>query len=296
MLKYTLNQYDKYLANIDSFLNKLYDNRKNIKMNMKYMNTNNNQETKVLLLKLKSAANQLIDLIQAPPPEYYSIYEDLKKEIECVLEEAQLTYLAPGFRDPSYPATDNFINNLENIKSEVDKILKNGSEESNKADNNNKFPYKLPAGTEWGNFIIKFEDDENIYIQVKNIKHRVNYKDMGFVGRGKNPCPSEMWIFLKVLAMVNGELTLKDKEAKDKYKKQKELLTKKFQDYFRLEYDLFYPYKSSPEKYGNSYKIKVTLIPPNNKDEKLCTEVDEDKFGIQEDLNECTTQIYDEKW
>ena len=65
-------------------------------------------------------------------------------------------------------------------------------------------------------------DDENIFIQVKHIKHEVNYKEMWFVGKGKNPNPSEAWVFLKVLAKVNGELTIKDAEARDKYKKQKD--------------------------------------------------------------------------
>jgi hypothetical protein len=130
-----------------------------------------------------------------------------------------------------------------------------------KKDNKNRFPHKLPAGTNWNNITIKFEDDDNVYIQVKQFKVNSNYKEMGFVGGGKNPKPSEAWTFLRVLAKVNGELTIKNSEAKDKYKKQKELLAKSLQSYFSLDYDPFYPYKSSVEKQGDSYKIKMTLIP-----------------------------------
>lgn len=165
-----------------------------------------------------------------------------------------------------------------------------------KEDKKNKFPYKLPAGTTWENFTIKFENDENIFIQVKQFKQTTNYMEMGFVGKGNNPNPSEAWIFLKVLAEVHGELTLKDPKSRDKYKKQKELLTKALQSYFSLDYDPFYPYRTSSEKSGNSYKIKITLIPPPDQKEKANTnKVSEDKLGIKEYLDEQNPQVYEDE-
>jgi len=134
-----------------------------------------------------------------------------------------------------------------------------------KKDDKPKFPYKLPAGARWEEMIIKFFDDENVYIQVKQFKLNTTYKDMGFVGKGKIPNPSEAWAFLRVLSKLNGELAITDKEAKEKYKKQKEFLAKSLQSYFSIDYDPFYPYHSSSEKSGNSYKIKITLIPPPEK-------------------------------
>lgn len=161
--------------------------------------------------------------------------------------------------------------------------------------NKNNFPHKLQAGTRWENFTIKFLDDENVFIQVKQFKYNTNYKEMGFIGRGTNPRPSEAWTFLKVLATVNGELTFKDPKAKDKYKKQKELLAKSLQDYFSLDYDPFYPYRSSSEKSGNSYKIKITLIPlPNQNKGKIINE-DEDSLGIKDYLDKQNPQIYEDK-
>ena len=123
----------------------------------------------------------------------------------------------------------------------------------------NKFPHKLPRGTNWGSFIIKFLDKERVQIKVKKFEHIADYKEMGFIGRGKDPKPSEAWIFLKVLADLGGELTVKDSEAKEKYKKQKEILSQSLEDYFTLEYDPFYPYKQSIKgiKNRNSYKIKI---------------------------------------
>lgn len=162
-----------------------------------------------------------------------------------------------------------------------------------KRDDKPKFPYKLPAGTRWEEITIKFLDDENVYIQVKQFKHSTSYKEMSFVGKGNNPNPSEAWIFLKVLATLNGELTVTDPKARNKYKKQKELLAKSLQSYFSIDYDPFYPYRSSSEKSGNSYKIKITLIPPPDIKEKADTDKnDNNDLGIKEYLDKQNPQVY----
>ncbi len=166
----------------------------------------------------------------------------------------------------------------------------------NKKQDKYKFPYKLVAGTQWEDFFITFEDDENVSIQVKRIKHTASYKDMGFIGRGANPASSEAWAFLKVLAQVGGELTIKDPEAKEKYRKQKEILTKALKGYFPLEYDPFFPYDQFiPKiKQKNSYKIKITLIPlpaPN-----IETEIkNSDDLGLKEYLDEEAPQVATEQ-
>lgn len=166
------------------------------------------------------------------------------------------------------------------------------SEPSNEKGSSPKFPHKLPAGTRWEDITIKFLDEESILILVNKFKIKTNYQEMGFTGKGKNPNPSEAWAFLKVLARLNGELAIKDAEARDKYKKQKELLAKSFQSYFSLDYDPFFPYKSSPEKEGNSYKVKVTLIPLPSSPQDVVRDEDEDSLGIQESLDEFAPQTY----
>ena len=150
-----------------------------------------------------------------------------------------------------------------------------------------KFPYKIPAGTHWNNVIIKFLDNEKVEIHVKKLKHTTNYKEMGMLGKGKVPEPSEQWLFMKVLAQCNGEIAIKDPEAKDKYKKQKQALTEILRNYFSIDYDPFYPYKSCLEKGGNSYKIKIMLIPPvvEKNIRPIMTDEETDPLGIQEFLN-----------
>jgi len=197
------------------------------------------------------------------------------------------------------PLQQQSVQKIEIVKGklEVDG-LKDGLKaisQSKKETDKPKFPYKLPAGTKWEEITIKFEDDENVYIQVKQFKHTASYKELGLVGRGKNPNPSELWAFLKVLAQVNGELAIKDAQARDKYKKQKELLAKALQNYFSLDYDPFYPYRSSSEKQGNSYKIKITLIPLQNSDKKtVATEEDDDDLGVKEYLKDQAPQVNEE--
>ena len=157
-----------------------------------------------------------------------------------------------------------------------------------------KFPYKIPAGTHWNNVIIKFLDDESVEIYVRKLKHITNYKEMGMVGKGKIPGPSEQWNFLKVLAQLHGELTINDQESKEKYKKHKLALGETLRNYFSIDYDPFYPYKSSPEKSCNSYKIKLLLIPPSRETTNvIAIKNDSDTLGIQEFLDEAAPQILD---
>jgi hypothetical protein len=142
-----------------------------------------------------------------------------------------------------------------------------------------KFPYELPAGTEWEEVSIKFLDNENITIKVRQFEHKTDFKEMEFTGKGKNPNPSEAWKFLRVLAENSGEISAKDYEKYEyKYKKQKEILAKKLKSYFSIDYDPFYRYHSSPEKKGNSYKIKITLTPPPP------TENENDSFSEEENI------------
>lgn len=155
-----------------------------------------------------------------------------------------------------------------------------------------KFPHKIPSGTHWKQVIINFLNNEQIEINVKKLKYITDYKEMGFVGKGNIPSPSEQWIFLKVLAQCNGEITIKDETAKDTYKQQKHLLTESLQNYFSIDFDPFYPYKSSPEKHGNSYRIKLTLIPPPKQyNEPHIEPAEEDTLGIREFLDEHAPQV-----
>lgn len=154
----------------------------------------------------------------------------------------------------------------------------------NKNTAKNTFPYSM-TGIDWKNVMFKFEDDENVYIKVKQHSHNTNFKEMGFIGRGRDPKPSEAWTMLEVLGKQNGEIAITDSEAKQKYKKQKEILSKVLKAYFKMESDPFYPYSES-----NSYRIRMTLIPPPTNSlivsSKKRTGKKNDDFGLDEYYDE----------
>jgi len=188
------------------------------------------------------------------------------------------------------------------IKAEIEGLEKGLSAiaKTNEEEKKNKFPYKLPAGTEWKNFIIQFLNKEEVYIQVNRFKHNENYAKMGFAdNRFSVPKPNEGWTFLWVLAKYNGELTIKDPDAKDTYKKQKELVSKALKSYFSMESDPFYPYQET-----KSYKTRFTLLPPPKESEEKGkkyqipqTEVEQDSVDeeIRQYFEEQAPQVYDDK-
>lgn len=121
---------------------------------------------------------------------------------------------------------------------------------------------------------------------------------MGFVDRrSKLPRPDVQWVFLRTLAKCRGEISIKDREAKDIYKKQKEILSKVLNSYFKIDYDLFYPYHATEYKTERSYKIKIKLIPPPLDEQGASvTKLDQNKTKslaeqAEEDFNKYSPQV-----
>jgi hypothetical protein len=117
------------------------------------------------------------------------------------------------------------------------------------------FSHKLPAGTKWEDFVIKFLDENKVLVQVKGQSDELTYKTMGFDDK-RSGKPDSQWAFLKILANQGGEIRWSDQNSNENFKKVKERLANKLQSYFAIDYDPFYPYSE-----GKSYKIKLTLLP-----------------------------------
>lgn len=115
-----------------------------------------------------------------------------------------------------------------------------------------KFPKKIPSGTVWENIILAFTPDGRLVIQVGNSRHETNFLELGLTGHGSKP--SVLWSFLRVLAELNGEITITDPQAKTQYKKQKEQITNFLQKYFSIDSDPFYPYNVN-KSYRARFKI-----------------------------------------
>lgn len=196
----------------------------------------------------------------------FSIIEDNDKKLERKELENYLDSFADSdekekkYDDKIAPIPFMLVNDvsIKGLEKGLATIAKNQEEKKN------KFPHKLPSGTEWKNFIIQFLNKEEVFIKVSRFKEKVSFIDMGFAdGRFSRPQPNEGWGFMWVLAKYNGELTMSNPYAKDSYKKQKELATKALKHYFDMESDPFYPYSET-----KSYKTRFTLLQPEF-DEKV---------------------------
>jgi hypothetical protein len=125
---------------------------------------------------------------------------------------------------------------------------------------NPKFADVLPAGTPWQHIWLQFIDDETVMIHAGHFMRQASYADMGFAdARGKGTKPNAQWRFLLLLAKKGGEISPKDSEADGRFKKQKQLLSEKLQEYFRMDADPFYPYNQT-----KVYRIKLKLMYPQD--------------------------------
>ncbi len=117
----------------------------------------------------------------------------------------------------------------------------------------NKFPYPVPAGTEWRQISMNVLKDEKVHIKLPSKEHTATYEEIGF---GKHDGkPSVLWAFFKILAMQNGEISIPDETVKVQYKKQKQQVSDILKNYFSMESDPFHPYKEN-----NSYRTRFTLF------------------------------------
>lgn len=68
--------------------------------------------------------------------------------------------------------------------------------------------FDLPVGTKWEDILIKFRDEHEVNIYVKNVNEviKTDFNEMGFLNP-KNRRPVKEWALLVLLARCNGELS-----------------------------------------------------------------------------------------
>ncbi len=162
-----------------------------------------------------------------------------------------------------------------------------GLEDAEEIDKRNKFPFPLPAGTQWKHIDIEFIDDENVLISVAGKQIKQSFRDMNLVdNRGGKP--NKQWIFFKILSILNGEITTADPEAEASYKKAKEFLSGVLQHYFSLDPDPFYPYYTKRfDKKWKSYKVILTLFAGEELAKKYNNKKkNPDELTLQEELEQ----------
>lgn len=149
---------------------------------------------------------------------------------------------------------------------------------------------RFPPDTKWQDITIRFLNEHEVIVEVKNETHQTNYEVMGF-GDAKTKLPNKQWGFLRLLSFKGGELSWennKDLPVKqiNSIKKQKQLLAEELKAYFQIDEDPFYSYKQE-----GAYRIKMTLIPEagqqGNRSENKSDE-------IEEYLKETSPEVFDE--
>jgi hypothetical protein len=133
-----------------------------------------------------------------------------------------------------------------------------------------KYPHRFSSETRWGNIAIQFINENEVIIRSPKdrIGTKFKYDEMGFAD-GRSGQRNLDWLLLLLLAKHDGEVSSKEiKAVLNEYNKDtksfakrahKSSLSKQLQSYFRIDFDPFFPYRNSPEKKGNSSKVKFIL-------------------------------------
>lgn len=126
--------------------------------------------------------------------------------------------------------------------------------------------------TDWAKITIRFIDEQNVVITADKKQISSDYEALGFADdkRGK---PNTAWAFLLGLAQNNGETQPLPTPIPDTIKQHKRQLSDRLKTIFKNDTDPFYEPTDT-----RTYRIKITVIPPNNERESL--------FEAQEFLTE----------
>jgi hypothetical protein len=95
-----------------------------------------------------------------------------------------------------------------------------------------------PADATWEQVRIRLVDGETVSIKVGSVTGVYNYAQMGMAS-AKNSRPTVQWQLLMDFAEGNGTLDWSSRKADRKKQKQRELLAKDLQAFFRIEGDPF---------------------------------------------------------
>lgn len=119
-------------------------------------------------------------------------------------------------------------------------------------DDRPRFKHKIPAGMRWENFIFIISPNKNtLQVHVGQVIETITYEDMGLKD-ARTGKPTLQWELLKLFAKHSGEIKAASADARDNYKKQKQLLSDKLQQYFAIDFDPFEPYDRA---YRSKFRI-----------------------------------------
>lgn len=138
---------------------------------------------------------------------------------------------------------------------------------------NRVYPPKFPS-TAWPNATIHFINEHDVFITAGAKSAQSNYKALGFEDT-KRDAPNRAWQFLLGLAHNDGATIVLDTPIPDNTKQMKKQLSDGLMKLFDNATD---PFHNPATTSDHVYRIKLNLIPPEEKHPRQITE----EYGAEE--------------
>ena len=116
--------------------------------------------------------------------------------------------------------------------------------------------FPTPPDATWGDVAIRFVDGHTVSVQVKSEQGVFNYTQMGMANR-KNGDPTQQWKLLEGFSNSQGQIGWHGSYAGTKVKKQKQELSKRLREFFRIDEDPIEWVKDT----GGYYRCKFGILP-----------------------------------
>jgi hypothetical protein len=120
--------------------------------------------------------------------------------------------------------------------------------------------FATPACSTWPQLSMRFVygDSHSVSVRLSGIAGQYTCADMGMVSK-RNGKPTKQWVVLQALARHRGSITWKDSESDRTFQKQKQELSKRLREFFRIEGDPIVW-----DNHENCYRCLFTILPEDD--------------------------------
>jgi hypothetical protein len=178
-------------------------------------------------------------------------------------EQTYIEYARQLFENYDNDAKTALKRMLDNADKQAAKQKENIAEDSQKEKTTECFP--TPDGTRWSDIKIQFRNGHTVTIWAGGQSGRYTYYQMGMYSKKNGDCTAQ-WKLLEAFANSGGEIDRSSPLATDKLKKQKQELSRRLREFFRL--------KEDPIEWGKGekcYRCRLLKVkpPPDGVEEAL---------------------------
>ena len=121
-------------------------------------------------------------------------------------------------------------------------------------DNGSMIFFPTPPDATWSDVSIRFIDGHTVSVRAMSVRKVCNYTQMGMANR-KNGDPTNQWKLLEGFANSSDQIDWHSRYAALNVKKQKQELSKRLREFFRIEDDPIEWVKATPSYYRCKFRI-----------------------------------------